>query len=162
MKIIWEKKTNLGDSSHPSATFPNVEWAKNDEFVYKVKTMIEKLPLLIQNSLITKRLRYHNWHVLGHKFWLSQCFGQRSDKIKCTKYCKLHTLQTTSFISKVFENCSRKKQLKKGILPNAVKTMIEKLQLLIQNSLIEKNYDTIDLHNVLVKDQVRICIPQIK
>ena len=52
-----------------------------------------------------------------------------------------------------------------------VKTMIENLQLLIQNSLVKKNYNTtfdafwdisFDLYNVLIKDQVRIYIPQIK
>ena len=70
--FIWKvfedcsrKKNNLGDSSHPSATFPNVEWAKNDEFVYKVKTMIEKLPLLIQNSLIINK----NYDTTIDTFW---------------------------------------------------------------------------------------------
>ena len=58
-----------------------------------------------------KNIGNHNWPVLEHNFGLAQCAGQRSGEIFFKLFPqKLYTLMATK-----------------------VKTLIEKLQLLIQN-----------------------------
>ena len=62
----------------------------------KVKTLTEKLQLLIQNSFIKKK-----FDTTIDPFRLAKCFGTyqvrsdlySSDKVKCTKYCKLQVFK---------------------------------------------------------------------
>ena len=76
----------------------------------KVKTLIEKLQLLIQNSLIKNS-------VIPQliRFDL-QYFGQRSgenlyssDKVKCTKYCKLQVFKLQVLFEKFLKIVQEKK-----------------------------------------------------